>query len=350
LATTFAFEKFGRERKYVYTRTSNPTRFALEKNICSLEEGFGALAFSSGMAAISSVMFLLKMKDHVVSSNDIYGGTYRFFEKILVNYGLEFSYVDATKTENVENAVRENTKMVWLESPTNPTLKLSDIKEISKITSKKNLILVVDNTFMTPYFQNPLKLGACIVVHSATKYLGGHSDVLGGLVVTSHEEIYERLKFIQNSVGAVLSPFDSFLVLRGIKTLSLRMERHNKNAEEIAQYLEAHPRVKKVYYPGLKSHPQHALAKKQMSGFGGILSFELKNTDAVEKLLNGVELCTLAESLGACETLIEHPQSMTHASMPRRDREKAGITEELVRLSVGLEDVEDIIEDIEMGI
>ncbi|AEH24553.1 cystathionine gamma-synthase [Pyrococcus yayanosii] len=352
LSTTFAKKSVREvEKGYVYSRTGNPTRDSLEKKLAALENAKYGLAFSSGLAAESTILLaLLKKGDHVVAFDDLYGGTKRLFNQVMERFGIDFTYVDARDPENVRKAIKENTKMIWLETPTNPLLKLADIKAISEIAHERNIIVVVDNTFASPYFQNPLDLGADIVLHSVTKYLSGHSDVVGGAVMLNDDELYEKLKFHQNAVGAILSPFDSWLVMRGIKTLAVRMERHEKNAMRIAEYLEEHPLVEKVYYPGLPSHPQHELAKRQMRGFGGMLSFELKGglKEAV-KFVESLEIFALAESLGGVESLIELPALMTHASLPKEEREKVGIKDSLIRVSVGIEDVEDLIEDLERG-
>ncbi|MFA5772275.1 MAG: cystathionine gamma-synthase [Thermoplasmata archaeon] len=349
--STFAQEEPAKHKGYEYSRTGNPTRAALEKNLAALENGKYGLAFASGMAAISTVSNLLKSGDHVVVCDDVYGGTYRLFQKVLTNYGLDFTYVDQRDANNVLKAIKANTKMVWIETPTNPLLKLVDIEDVSKLAKKKGVISVVDNTFASPYFQNPLDLGADIVVHSTTKYIGGHSDVIGGAVITSNADIYEKLKFVQNSVGAIPGMFDCWLLLRSVKTLAVRMERHNSNAMKIAEYLEKHPKVAKVIYPGLKSHPQHALAKKQMRGFGGMVTFELKGGfDAAKRLLTHVKIISLAESLGGVESLISHPGTMTHAAIPREERLSRGLSDGMVRLSVGIEDVEDLIGDLERAL
>jgi cystathionine beta-lyase/cystathionine gamma-synthase len=345
--STFVQDGFGVHKGYVYARTHNPTRTVLEKNVAALEAGKFAFAYSSGLAAISAIMTLIKQNDHVVCSENLYGGTYRLFEKVLVDYGLRFTYVDTSDPANVEAAICDETRMVYVETPTNPLLTLSDILAISSITRGKGLTLVVDNTFMSPYFQNPLRLGADIVVHSSTKYLNGHSDVVGGIVVTNNDAAAERLGFVQNAVGAVPGPFDCWLVLRGLKTLALRMREHDRNGREIARVLEEHGEVEKVFYPGLASHPQHALAKLQMRGFGGMISFDVGSIERGKKVLEGVKLFALAESLGAVESLISHPASMTHASVPREERLKMGLTDGLVRISVGIEDLEDLICDLE---
>ncbi|WP_258084230.1 cystathionine gamma-synthase [Thermococcus thermotolerans] len=352
LSTTFAKRSIREvEEGYVYSRSGNPTRDALERKLAALENAKYGLAFSSGLAAESTILLaLLKKGDHVVAFDDLYGGTKRLFNQVMERFGIEFTYVDAREPENVRRAIRENTRMVWLETPTNPLLKLADIRAISEIAHERGLIVVVDNTFASPYFQNPLDLGADIVLHSVTKYLGGHSDVVGGAVMVNDDEIYERLKFHQNAVGAILSPFDSWLVMRGIKTLAVRMERHERNAMTIARYLEEHPLVERVYYPGLPSHPQHELARRQMRGFGGMLSFELKGgLEEAVRFVESLEIFALAESLGGVESLIELPAIMTHASVPREEREKVGIKDSLIRVSVGIEDVDDLIEDLERG-
>ncbi|MFQ6084034.1 MAG: cystathionine gamma-synthase [Candidatus Aminicenantia bacterium] len=346
--STYVQEAPGKHKGYEYSRTQNPTRTALEKNIAALENGKYGLAFSSGMAAINTIMNLLKSGNHIVAEQDLYGGTHRLFTELYRNYEIEFDFVDTTDLRKIEKAIKKETKLIWIESPTNPLLKIIDLEAVSKIAKEKDCLVVVDNTFATPYFQQPLNLGTDIVVHSASKYLGGHCDLIGGAIVTSNKEIYEQLAFYQNAVGAVPGPFDCWLVLRGIKTLALRMERHNQNALAIARYLENHPKVKKIYYPGLPSHPQHRLAKKQMRGFGGMISFELKgNIEDAEKLVSSTQIISLAESLGGVESLIEHPASMTHSSIPKEERLKFGLSDELVRISVGIEHWEDLIEDLD---
>ncbi len=351
LASTFARKHVEKPTGgYEYSRTGNPTREALEKRLAVLEDAKFGLAFASGMAAETVVLLtLLKSGAHVVAFDDLYGGTRRLFDKVYnENFQIEFSYVDARNVESVKDAIKDNTKLIWLETPTNPLMKLCDVQAISKIAKGKGITVVVDNTFMTPYFQKPLSLGADIVVHSTTKYLNGHSDSVGGAIMTSNDGIYGALKFNQNATGAILSPFDSFLVLRGIKTLAIRMKEHEKNAIKIAEYLESSPKVKKVYFSGLKSHPQYDLAKRQMSGFGGMLSFEIKNgLKAAKTLLDNVKLFTLAESLGGVESLIEVPAIMTHATIPRKEREKIGITDSLIRISVGIENITDLVEDLD---
>lgn len=350
LSSTFAREVVDKPTGgYEYSRSGNPTRDALEKRLAVLENARYGLAFGSGLAAETTLLLsLLKKGDHVIGFDDLYGGTKRLFNKTISKFGLEFTYVDARHVDNVESAIRDDTRMIWLESPTNPLMKLCDIAEISKIARERNILTVVDNTFMSPYFQNSLVLGADIALHSTTKYLGGHSDVIGGAIMLSDEVAYMKLKFNQNSIGAVPSPFDCYLVLRGIKTLAVRMERHNYNGQKIAEYLASHPKVKTVNYPGLESFPQHELAKRQMSGYGGMLSFELDaGLVKVKTSLEKFRIFALAESLGGVESLVEHPASMTHASVPVKEREKVGITDGLVRLSVGIEDVEDLIGDLE---
>lgn len=353
LATTFARKHVTEPTGgYEYIRTANPTRKALENKLAALENAAYGLAFSSGLAAESTVlMSLLKPEDHVVAFDDLYGGTKRLFNNVFNKFEFVVSYVDATNPKNIEQAIRPNTKLIWIETPSNPLLKISDIKAISEISHKHNVILVVDNTFLSPYFQNPLDLGADIVVHSTTKYIGGHSDVLGGAALTNNTSYYEKIAYNQNAIGAVISPFDSYLTLRGLKTLALRMNQHQKNALEIAHYLEKHPKVNKVIYPGLESHPQHDLAKKQMKGFGGVLSFELKGTlEDAETFLSKLNVFALAESLGGVESLIELPSLMTHSSVAKEVREKIGITDTLIRVSVGLEDINDLIADLEQAL
>lgn len=346
--STYVQESPGKHKGYDYSRTHNPTRAALEKNIASLEEGSYGLTFSSGMSAISTITQLLNTGDHVICCDDVYGGTFRLFDKVLKRYGLEFDFADLTQPQSLEKYRKDNTKMVWLESPSNPLLKLVDIGAVSLIAKKYNILVIVDNTFATPFFQKPLKLGADIVMHSTTKYLNGHSDVIGGALVTNDKKLYDKLQFLQNAVGGVPGPFDCFLVLRGIKTLAIRMERHADNAMKVAQFLENHPKVRRVIYPGLKSHPQHELARKQMMGFGGIITFFIKGgLDAARRFLERVKILSLAESLGGVESLIEHPAIMTHASLPKEVREKIGISDELIRVSVGIEHVDDLIDDLE---
>lgn len=350
LTSTYVQESPGVHKGWEYSRTHNPTRRAYENCIANLENGKFGFAFASGCAAATTILHILKKGDHVVAMDDMYGGTFRLFDKVLQNDGFEFSYVDLTVVENFTKALKPNTKMVWLETPTNPTLKLTDIAAIAAIAKQKNILVVVDNTFMSPYFQRPLDLGADIVVHSATKYIGGHSDVVGGVAVTSNPQLAERLGFLSNSMGGVQGAFDSFLALRSIKTLPLRMKAHAENAMTVAKFLETHPLVEKVVYPGLKSHPQHALAAKQMSGFGGMITFFIKGgMNASRKFLESVQVFALAESLGGVESLIEHPAIMTHASVPPEQRAKLGIDDSLIRLSVGVEDIDDLLGDLKQA-
>lgn len=354
LSSTFARKEVEKPtNEYEYSRTANPTRDALEKRLAVLEDARFGLAFSSGLAAETVLAItLLKSEDHVIAFDDLYGGTRRLFNEIFnQNFKVDFSYVDARNTENVIKAINDKTKLIWLETPTNPSMKLCDIRAISEIAKKKNIIVVVDNTFMSPYFQKPLNLGADIVVHSTTKYLNGHSDSIGGAIMLSDEDIYNKLKFNQNATGAILSPFDSFLVLRGLKTLAVRMEKHAENATKIAEFLSSHQKVREVNYPGLKNHPQYGLSKKQTSGFGGMLSFEIKgNLKEAKLFLENLEIISLAESLGGVESLIEHPGLMTHSSIPQKEREEIGITDSLIRLSVGIENVDDLINDLESAL
>ena len=345
--STYVQESPGKHKGYDYSRTHNPTRTALEKNIASLEEGKYGLAFSSGMSAISTITQMLNAGDHIICSDDVYGGTFRLFDKVLKKFNLEFDFIDLTSLQSLERYIKNTTKLVWLESPSNPLLKLIDIEATAKIAKSRGIVTVVDNTFATPFFQKPLKLGADIVMHSTTKYLNGHSDVIGGALVMNDQELYNKLQFLQNAAGGVPGPFDCFLVLRGIKTLAIRMERHAGNALKIAQFLENHPKVRKVIYPGLSSHPQHELAKSQMTGFGGIVTFFIKGgLEAARKFLERVKVFSLAESLGGVESLIEHPAIMTHASLPKEIREKIGISDELIRVSVGIENIDDLIDDL----
>lgn len=348
--STFVQEELGKHKGYEYARTSNPTRSALEKNLAVLERGRYGLAFASGMAATQAVLTLFKAGDHVVVGRNVYGGTFRLFDKILTNFGLDFSYVDTARLGEIERAVRPNTRLLFLETPTNPLMEITDLAAAGELAHARKLLVAVDNTFMSPYFQRPIESAADLVIHSTTKYLNGHSDGVGGAVVLNDDDLYERLKFIQNAAGAILGPFDSWLVLRGVKTLAVRMERHNQNGMAIARSLSVHSKVKKVYYPGLPSHPQHELAKKQMTGFGGMLAFETGSLANAATVLKSVRLCALAESLGGVETLISHPATMTHASVPREEREKLGITDGLVRVSVGIEDVEDLIADLDQAL
>ena len=345
--STYVLPALGKTKGFDYARTINPTRLALERNLAILEGGTAAYCFASGMAAISAVMTLVRAGDHIVVSDNVYGGTYRLFEKVLRDYGLDFSWVDTSDLANIERALRPSTRMLLIETPTNPILTLTDIRAAAKLAKKHRLIFVVDNTFMSPYAQNPLALGADIVVHSTTKFLNGHSDSVGGVVVLKKKEQAARIKFVQNAVGAILSPFESWLVLRGIKTLAVRMERHETNGRKIAAWLARQRKVRKVLYPGLRSHPQHALAKRQMRGFGSMISFDLGSYAKAKRFLDRVKLCALAESLGGVETLISHPATMTHGSVPPAERKKLGITDGLVRISVGIEDAKDLIADLE---
>ena len=348
---TYVQEGLGEHKGFEYSRSGNPTRSALEACIAAIEDGKYGLAFASGMAAESAILSLLSSGDHLVSCDDLYGGSYRIFERVMRRYNIETSYVPAGNVAGYEQAIRPNTKMIWLETPTNPLLRLVDIRSIAEIAHRHNLPVVVDNTFASPYFQQPLKLGADIVVHSTTKYINGHSDVVGGALVLNNEEMYEAIKFYQNAAGGVPSPFDSWLTLRGIKTLAVRMRQHEENARAVATFLAEHPRVEKVYYPGLPSHPDYELAKRQMRGFGGMVSFQFKGTYAdVAQIVRRFKVFALAESLGGVESLVCHPASMTHSSIPKDIRESRGLTDTLLRLSVGIEDIEDIIGDLEQAL
>lgn len=352
-SSTYIQESPGVHKGFEYSRSHNPTRFAWERAVASLEGGQQGLAFASGMAATSTIMELLDSGDHVIAMDDLYGGTFRLFDKVRGrSAGLNFSYVDLADLSAVEAAITPKTRMIWIETPSNPMLKLVDIAAVAAIAKQHNMIVVVDNTFATPYNQRPLELGADIVMHSATKYLNGHSDMVGGIaVVGDNDELVEKMLFLQNSVGAVAGPFDSYLALRGVKTLALRMKHHNEAALKLAQWLDAHPQVEKVIYPGLPSHPQHELAKKQMSGFGGMISILLKgDLDKARRFLEAVEIFALAESLGGVESLIEHPAIMTHASIPKENREKLGILDNFVRISVGIEDLDDLIADLDRAL
>ena len=350
MTSTYAHEELGVNKGYHYGRTNNLTREALEENIAILEGGKYGIAFASGVAAIQSLMGLLKSGDHVIATKNIYGGTFRLFEVFMKNFGVSFSWVDTLIPENIIEYIQENTKFVLLESPTNPMLTLCDIKAICEICKKHNLISIVDNTFLSPYFQKPLLLGADIVLHSTTKYLNGHSDIIGGIVVTSNPELNEKIRFVQKCIGAVPSPFDCFLTLRSTKTLAVRMKQHNENAIQIAEYLTTHPKVKSVYYPGLKSHPQYELALKQMTGFGGMISFDTDDIEVTKSFFRKLKIFVLAESLGGVESLVNHPATMSHGSMPKETKLELGITDSLVRISVGIEDVEDLIEDIKQAL
>ncbi|MGH9441005.1 MAG: trans-sulfuration enzyme family protein [Thermoanaerobaculia bacterium] len=348
--STYVQPELGRHKGFEYARTQNPTRKALEENLAVLEKGAAARCFASGMAAISAVATFAKAGDHVLVSDNTYGGTFRLYTKVLASQGIEFTFVDTRDLALVERSLRKNTRYVHLETPTNPMMSLCDIRRISALAKEAGALVLVDNTFASPYFQRPLELGADLVVHSTTKFLNGHSDSVGGAVISKTHELDEWLGFIQNSAGAILSPFDSWLVLRGVKTLAVRMERHESNGRAIAAFLDGHPKVKSVFYPGLPQHPQHELARTQMSGFGALISFEVGSYDNAKKVLDAVRICSLGESLGGVETLICHPATMTHASIPEGDRHKLGITPGLVRISVGIEDEEDLRADLDRAL
>lgn len=350
--STYVQEEPAKHKGYAYARGANPTRTALQKSIAALENGKYALCFSSGMGATDTVIKLLNTGDEVITSNDLYGGSYRMFKRVYERLGIRFHFIDLTNAENIKSCINSKTKLIWLETPSNPLMNVIDIAACTRIAKQHNLLVAVDNTFASPYLQNPLHLGADIVMHSVTKYLSGHSDVIMGALVTNDEKLHQELAFIQNSCGAVPGPQDCFLVLRGIKTLHLRMERHCLNGRKIAEYLAAHPKVGKVYWPGFPSHPNHAVARKQMKDFGGMLSFTLKDDDVNKAftLMKNVKLFSLAESLGGVESLINHPATMTHASIPREERIKNGLTDTLIRLSIGIEDAEDLIEDLDQAL
>ncbi len=350
--STYAQSTPGGHKGYEYSRTHNPTRNALEKSFASIENGNYGLAFGSGLAAIDAIIKLLKPGDEVISTNDLYGGSYRLFTKIFEGFGIKFHFVGMENIENIEALVNDKTKLIWVETPTNPMLNIIDIKAVAEISKKYNLLLAVDNTFATPYLQLPLDLGADIVMHSATKYIGGHSDVVMGALIVKDQELAEKLYFIQNASGAVCGPQDSFLVLRGIKTLHIRMQRHCENGKAVAEFLASHPKIEKVYWPGFETHPNHNVAKEQMKDFGGMLSFTTKgnNYDEAIKIVENLQLFTLAESLGGVESLSGHPASMTHASIPKEEREKTGVVDSLIRLSVGIEDIEDLINDLKQAL
>ena len=346
--STYAQTAPGVHKGYDYSRTDNPTRTALQNALASLEEAKFGLAFSSGMGAATTLMLLFKQGDHVVSSSDVYGGTYRLFKRVLEQFGLTFSFVDTSNLKEIDQAVTSQTRLVWIESPTNPLLKITDIRTTAKVAHVHGALCLVDNTFASPFFQRPLTLGVDLVLHSTTKYIGGHADVVGGAICLNDPELYERLKYLQNAAGATPSPLDCFLTLRGLKTLALRMREHEKNALAIATFLKNHPRVRRVYYPGLRDHPGHEIAAGQMDGFSGMVSFEVKNgLSAAREILGRLEIFKIAESLGGVESLVELPAIMTHASIPKEEREKAGLDDGLIRLSVGIEDVEDLIGDLE---
>ena len=348
--STYAQDALGKHKGFEYARTQNPTRSALERNIAALENAKFGYAFASGMSATDATLKLVKSGDHVILGDNTYGGTFRLFDKILKNYGIEFDLVDTSDISNLESAFKPNTKMVFVETPTNPIMTVTDLQAVSEISHAHGAKVVCDNTFMSPYLQRPIDFGVDIVVHSTTKYLNGHSDSIGGFVALNDETDANWIQFVQNSIGAILSPFDSFLVLRGTKTLALRMDKHDENGRAVANFLAEHPKVQKVYYPGLVSHPQHELAKRQQKGFGGMVAFETGSLENAKKVLENVKICTLAESLGGVESLISHPATMTHASVPADRREKLGITDGLVRVSVGIEDIEDILEDLDQAL
>jgi len=345
--STYVQQALGKNKGYEYARVSNPTRTRLEENLAELEGGLASRVFASGMAAINAICTMYKSGDHIVCGNDLYGGVPRLFNQVLANFGMEFTYVDTTDPGNVDRAIRKNTRMVYVETPTNPLMSLSAIEAISQICRRKKVELVVDNTFMSPYFQQPILLGADMVVHSTTKFLNGHSDGLGGVVVCTTQQQAEKLAFVQKAAGAILSPFECWLVLRGVKTLAVRMEQHDRNGRFIAEFLARHKKVRKVFYPGLPEHPQHGLAQRQMTGFGSMITFETGSLANAKKMLKRVRLCSLAESLGGVETLISHPATMTHAALGEKGRREIGITDGLVRISVGIENVEDIQDDLE---
>lgn len=350
--STYAQTSPGVHKGYEYSRTANPTRTAVENAFASIENGEFGLAFGSGLAAIDCVMKLLSPGDEVISTNDLYGGSYRIFTKIFENYGIKFHFIGMENADNIENYISEKTKLIWVETPTNPMMNIIDIVAVSAVAKKHQILLAVDNTFATPYLQNPLDLGADIVMHSATKYLGGHSDVVMGALVVNDKALADKLYFIQNSCGAVCGPMDSFLVLRGIKTLHVRMQRHCENGKAVAEYLAKHPKIEKVYWPGFESHPNHEIAKKQMKDFGGMVSFVTKGNNIKDafKILENLKLFTLAESLGGVESLSGHPASMTHASIPKAEREKTGVVDSLIRLSVGIEDIDDLLADLDQAL
>ena len=348
---TYVLEEVGKDKGFDYTRSSNPTRQLMEEILAVLDGGKFGIAFASGMSAVDSCMKLLKAGDHVICSDDVYGGVSRHFNQILVNYDLHFTYVDSSNSTNIENAIQSNTKLIWVETPTNPLLKITDLEAVGNIAKKHNILFGVDSTFATPVFLRPLEFGADLVMHSTTKYLSGHNQLIGGVVITNREDLFDQLKFVQKSIGAVPGPFDCWLTILGIKTLDLRMKKHDSNAQTVAEYLEAHPKVSSVTYPGLPSHPAHETAKKQMSGFSGMISFELTGGIPAGKIvMNSLKLAKLAESLGAVETMITHPATMTHVDVPKDERDARGLTDGLVRLSVGIENPDDIIADLEQAL
>ena len=349
--STYSQKSPGEHSGYEYSRTQNPTRHALERSIASLENAKYGLAFSSGLSAIDAIMKLFSPGDEIISTNDLYGGSYRLFEKVFKKFGLKFVFTDLRNLNEIENLISSKTKLIWVETPTNPMINIVDIEGLSKICKTNNLLLAVDNTFSTPFLQKPIDLGADIVMHSATKFLAGHSDVILGLLALSNDELAEKLFFIQNSSGAICGPMDSFLTLRGIKTLHVRMQRHCENARVIANYLKKHDKVDNVYWPGFENHPNHNIAKSQMNDFGGMISFTVKgNFDLVKRITSSFKVFTLAESLGGVESLVNHPATMTHASIPKEERDKIGITDNLIRLSVGIEDISDLVDDIKQAI
>ncbi|MGH9616636.1 MAG: trans-sulfuration enzyme family protein [Acidobacteriaceae bacterium] len=348
--STYVQEEIGKNKGYEYSRVSNPTRTALEENFASLEGGRSAHVFASGMAAIAALCTMMKSGDHVVCSDNMYGGTTRLFNQVLTRYGLEFTYVDTSDAKNVDAAIRPNTRLVHIETPTNPMLALTDIAAVAEVCHRHGVDLSVDNTFMSPYFQRPIEFGADIVMHSTTKFLNGHSDGLGGVLIGTKPEHAETFGFVQKCTGGILSPFEAWLLLRGVKTLAVRMRQHDANGRVVAEWLNKHAKVRRVFYPGLSTHPQHELARRQMSGFGSMLSFDLESREAANRMLRKVRICSLAESLGGVETLISHPASMTHAAIGEEGRRKLGITDGLVRLSVGIEDVEDILADLDQAL
>ena len=348
--STYVQQELGKNKGYEYARVSNPTRTRLEENLAALEGGIASRVFASGMAAINAICTMYKSGDHVVCGNDLYGGVPRLFNQVLANFGMEFTYVDTSDAKNVERAMRKNTRMVYIETPTNPLMSLSDIAAISQVCRRNKTELVVDNTFMSPYFQQPIALGADMVVHSTTKFLNGHSDGLGGVVVCTKKEQADKLAFVQKAAGAILSPFECWLVLRGVKTLAVRMEQHDRSGRIVAEFLARHKKVKKVFYPGLSEHPQHDLAQQQMTGFGSMITFETGSLSNAKKMLRKVRVCSLAESLGGVETLISHPATMTHAALGEKGRREIGITDGLVRISVGIENVEDVMDDLDQAL
>jgi cystathionine beta-lyase/cystathionine gamma-synthase len=348
--STYVQEEIGKHKGYEYARVSNPTRTRLEENLAALEGGVAAKVFASGMAAINAITSMLKAGDHLVCGNNLYGGTPRLFNQVWADFGLEFAYVDTSDVENVRRAIKKSTRMVFIETPTNPLMALTDIAAVSAVCRPKKIDVVVDNTFMSPYFQQPIALGADMVVHSTTKFLNGHSDGLGGVVVCTRPEQAEKLAFLQKAAGAILSPFECWLILRGVKTLAVRMEKHDESGRVVAEFLAKHKEVKRVFYPGLADHPQHELARRQMSGFGSMISFETGSLSNANKMLRRVRVCSLAESLGGVETLISHPATMTHAALGEKGRKAIGITDGMVRISVGIEDVEDVVDDLEQAL